>query len=261
VNAVVTGVAAAVGLVAGDFLEIVVERLGARKPLHLPWWSCATCGASATGLGLVPVLRVVSRERGCSTCGSRAEHAGRPAVMAVVSSALLAGFAVRLGADVALVAFAVFGLSLVAISFIDLERFLIPNRIVYPTLAIVAPLLVVASAVDDRWGSSWRAAVAGVVSFAAFFVVHIAVPRGMGYGDVRLAGLIGMATGWLGFGHAFVAFLGAFVLGSVLGLAVMVATGGGRKTRIPFGPFLAAGAALSVIWGTNITHALLHTSS
>lgn len=166
--------------------------------------------------------------------------------------------AARIGADVALVPFDLLGMSLVAISFVDLERFLIPNRIVYPTLALVAPLLVVSSAVDDRWASLARAAISGAVAFVGFLILHVAVPKGMGFGDVRLAGLIGIGVGWLGFGHAFVAFLAAFILGSVIGVGVMLATGGGRKTRIPFGPFLAAGALISVLWGSPIATALFH---
>jgi leader peptidase (prepilin peptidase)/N-methyltransferase len=82
----------------------------------------------------------------------------------------------------------------------------------------------------------------------------------MGFGDVRLAGVLGGATGWPGLGHAFVAFFAAFVLGAVIGIAVMAATGGGRKTRIPFGPFLAAGAVVAIVWGNPVAHALFHHS-
>jgi leader peptidase (prepilin peptidase)/N-methyltransferase len=173
----------------------------------------------------------------------------------------LGGFAVRFGADAALAPFAVLGVALVAISAVDLERLIIPNRILYPTLALVAPLLLVASGVDDRWGSFARGAIAGSIAFAGFLAIHIAVPKGMGFGDVRLAGLIGLATGWLGFGHAAVAFLAGFLLGAVVGVAVMAITGQGRKTKVPFGPFLAAGAVVAVLWGNPLAHALFHRGS
>jgi leader peptidase (prepilin peptidase)/N-methyltransferase len=176
----------------------------------------------------------------------------------VVSAVVLGAFAARLGADVVLAAYAVFGLSMVAISAVDLERYIIPNYIVYPTLALLIPLLVVASAVDHRWGSLGRAAACGAIAFAGFFVLHVAVPKGMGFGDVRLAGVIGLAIGWLGFGHAFVGFFAGFVLGAVIGIVFIVVSGGGRKTKIPFGPFLAAGAAFSVVWGTPVANALFH---
>jgi len=181
--------------------------------------------------------------------------------MAAVCGALLAGFAARIGDDVALAPFCILAVALVAISAVDLERFMIPNRVVYPALAMVAPLLVISSGVDDRWGSMARACIAGAAAFLGFLAVHLAVPRGMGFGDVRLAGLVGLSTGWLGLGHAFVAFLAGFLLGAVVGIVVMAVTGGGRKTRIPFGPFLAAGAVVAVLWGGPVAHALFHRGS
>ncbi|HUY22288.1 MAG TPA: A24 family peptidase [Acidimicrobiales bacterium] len=255
-HALVTGVSAAGGLVLGDGLEVLVERMGARLPMTRPWWRCQSCATPARGLALVPVARSLTLRSGCPSCGQAVAHPWRPAVLAVVSAAVLGSMAARIGADAALAPFAVLGLSLVAISAVDLERQIIPNRLIYPTLALLIPLLVVASAVDHRWGALTRAAIAGGGAFAAFYAVHIAVPRGMGFGDVRLAGVIGAATGWLGLGRAFVGFLAAFVLGSVLGVVAMAVTGAGRKTKIPFGPFLAAGAWLTVLWGGPVAHAL-----
>jgi leader peptidase (prepilin peptidase)/N-methyltransferase len=179
-------------------------------------------------------------------------------VLGVVSAIVLGAFAARFGDDVVLAAYAVFGLSLVAMSAVDFERQIIPNRLVYSTLAVMVPLFVVASAVDDKWGLLARAAIAGAAAFVAFLLVHLAVPRGMGFGDVRLAGVVGFATGWLGLGHAFVGFFAAFVLGALVGIGAMVVSGAGRKTRIPFGPFLAAGAVVTILWGNPVAHALFH---
>ena len=95
------------------------------------------------------------------------------------------------------------------------------------------PLFVVASAVDDRWGSLARAAIGGAAAFVGFLVVHLAVPRGMGFGDVRLAGVVGLATGWLGLGHAFVAFFAAFVLGALVGVVAMAVSGRGPQDQDP----------------------------
>jgi leader peptidase (prepilin peptidase)/N-methyltransferase len=141
---------------------------------------------------------------------------------------------------------------------VDLEHLIIPNRIVYPAALVVGPLLVVSSAVDGRFGSLWRAGLVAALAFVAFLAVHLAVPHGMGFGDVRLAALIGGATGWLGLGHAFVAFFAAFVLGAALGLVVMAVRRSGRKTRIPFGPFMAVGAVVSVVWGDPLVRLLFH---
>jgi len=257
-DALVTAVCAAGGLVLGDELEIVVERTGAHRGLERPWWQCPSCGAPSPPAGLVPVLRGVAWRAGCPSCGHVRPLALRPLVLGLVSAAVLGAMAQRLGPDAALAPFALFGLALVAISAVDLERQIIPNRLVYPSLVVVAVLLVVASAADDRWHALGWAAIAGAGGFGAFLAIHLAVPRGMGFGDVRLAGLTGMATGWLGLGRAFVGFLAAFVLGSVLGIVAMAVSGAGRKTRIPFGPFLAAGAVVTVLWGGPLAHSLFH---
>jgi leader peptidase (prepilin peptidase) / N-methyltransferase len=257
-DALVTGVSAAGGLLLGDELEVLVERLGAHRPLDRPLWRCPSCSAPDRGWRLVPLVRSFVTPVACASCGQARPHRWRPLVLGVSSAAVLGGFAARIGADAALAAFAVLGLSLVALSAVDLERQIIPNRLLYPTLAVVTVLLVLASAADHRWQRLEWAAIAGSVAFAAFFVVHVAVPRGMGFGDVRLAGLLGVATGWLGLGRAFVGFLAAFVLGALLGVVAMAASGAGRKTRIPFGPFLAMGAVVTVIWGGPLAHALFH---
>jgi len=257
-DALVTTVSAVGGLVLGDGLEILVERLGERSALDRPWWRCPSCRAPQRGVGLVPVLRVLSRRRGCASCGEPTPRPWRPVVLSLLGAAVLGAFAAHFGADVVLAAYAVFGLSMLAISAVDLERYIIPNRIIYPTLALLVPLFVIASAVDDRWSSLWRAGLAGAVAFLGFYVLHVAVPHGMGFGDVRLAGVIGIALGWLGLGHAFVGFFAGFVLGAVIGLVFIAVTGGGRKTRIPFGPFLAAGAVWAVVWGSPAAHALFH---
>lgn len=255
-----TGVSAAGGLVLGDGLELLVERIGAKQSLAPPWLHCPACGQHPGPMAAVPLLRATVRRR-CPHCAARTPYALRPLLMALVSGAVLGGLAARIGADVVLAAYALLALSLVAISAVDLERFIIPNRLVYPTLFVVGPLFVLASAVDDRWGSLARGAIAAAAALVGFFAVHVAVPRGMGLGDVRLAGLIGLASGWLGLGHAFVAFFAAFLLGALVGIGVMAVTGRGRKTRIPFGPFMAAGAIVSVLWGSPVAHALFHRGS
>ena len=256
-DALVTGVCAAGGLLSGEAMEVVVERVGARRPLTRPWLACAECDRPLGAAAGAPVVGSL-RARHCPHCSAPRPRGRRALALGVVSAAVLGLLAGRFGADAVLAAYALLGLALVAMSAVDLEHYILPNRILYPTVAVVAPLLVIASAVDGRWGSLGRAALSAVVAFVAFLAVHLAVPRGMGFGDVRLAGLVGGAAGWLGYGHAFIVFLVAFGLGAVIGVGVMVATRGGRKTRVPFGPFLAAGALAALVWGNPIANALFH---
>jgi leader peptidase (prepilin peptidase)/N-methyltransferase len=150
------------------------------------------------------------------------------------------------------IAFMPFLGALVCLSVVDLERKLIPNRILYPALGIGVVLIAVASATGPGWGAFGRAIGAGLASFAVFNLIHLISPAGMGYGDVRLSGFIGFHVGYLGWGRVYAGFLVGFLLGSVIGLAMVGIGRAGRKTAVPFGPFLAAGAVISAFWGQGI---------
>ncbi len=248
---------AAGGLLIGDALEPLADRLPKKLPLDAPWWRCPSCEAPDTGLGRVPVLRVAYRLGVCPRCGAARSHAARPAVQAVLTAAVLAGLAVRFGATVGLAPYAVVGIALVAISVIDVESHMVPNRILYPAGFLAAPLLVVTAAVENRWGSLWHAAASATIGFVALFLVHFAYPKGMGFGDVRLAALVGGAAGWMGFRAAFLAFFLMFLFGSIGGIIQLAVTGGGRRTAIGFAPYMALGT-LTVVIFTMPLFRLLH---
>ena len=191
--------------------------------------------------------------------------AGRSTVR-TLDSALLTGIlfgaaAIHFGQDVELAPFCAFFATLVTVSITDLTHRLVPRRLIYAGVGVTVPLLVVAAAVDHRWPSLAGAAVAGAVAFAVFFAVWWFVPRGMGFGDVRLAGFIGVTVGYLSILHAYVAFLVGFIVGLLFGLVMMAASSTGRRTRIPFAPSLAAGAVFAVLWGGPVAHSLFHAGS
>jgi leader peptidase (prepilin peptidase) / N-methyltransferase len=248
---------AAGGVLIGDALEPLADRLPKKLPLDRPWWRCPSCSAADTGVGIVPILRTRYRFSACPACGERRAHPARAAVQAVLTGCVLAGLALRFGPNIGLAAFSVVGIALVAISVIDVESRIVPNRILYPAVFLGAPLFVITAAVDNRWGSLWHACACGAIGFVALFVVHLAYPKGMGFGDVRLAGLVGGAAGWMGFRAAFVAFFLMFLLGSVGGIIQLALTGGGRRTAIGFAPYMAAGTLAVVIFTMPIFH-LIH---
>lgn len=182
----------------------------------------------------------------------------RTAGAAVVTGVLTAGGANRFGAHLVLVPFTVFFSVLVVVSTIDLSHGLISRRLVYPGLAAVLGLLVAVAAVDGQWHRLATAGIGAVVAFAVLFVIWWLAPRGIGFGDVRLSALIGLATGWIGLLEVYVAFVSAFILGLLGGVATTVLRGTGRRTRIPFAPALAAGAIVAVLWGAPIVQAIFH---
>ncbi|MHB1924384.1 MAG: prepilin peptidase, partial [Acidimicrobiales bacterium] len=132
------------------------------------------------------------------------------------------------------------------------------SRIVYPAAAASLLLLGAASVLEHRDPAVLDALAGGLLGFGILFLIHMIQPQGMGFGDVRLAGLIGLNVGWLGLARVGVALLAGFLLGALVGVALMVAGRAGRRTRIPFGPFLAAGAVIAVLWGGPLVNLWLN---
>jgi leader peptidase (prepilin peptidase)/N-methyltransferase len=182
----------------------------------------------------------------------------RTAAAALVTAALFGGAAAHFGRDLVLAPFCVFFALLVVLSVTDLSHRLVPRQLLYPALALIAPLLVASAAVDHTWPSLTGSVIAGAVAFVFFSGIWWFFPRGMGFGDVRLSGVIGLTVGYLSLLHAYLAFLAGFLIGMVFGLLVMVVASVGRKTQFPFGPSLAVGAVLAVFWGGHVAQSLFH---
>jgi leader peptidase (prepilin peptidase)/N-methyltransferase len=180
---------------------------------------------------------------------------------AVVSGALFALAAGHYGTHLVLVPFLTFLAVSVTVSITDLTHRLVPRQLLYGALALIVPLLVVVSAQSHAWSRLGDAAVAGSGAFVVFFLIWFFVPRGMGFGDVRLSGVIGVTVGYLGLLHAYMAFLVGFVLGLVFGLVLMLGSSAGRKTRIPFAPALCVGAVVTILWGDPLVDHLFHAGT
>ncbi len=180
---------------------------------------------------------------------------------ALLTAVLWGAAAGHFGPHLLLVPFCAFFAMLVTVSVTDLSHRLVPRHLVYGGLLIVIPLLVVVSAADGTWDHLVGSAVAGAVAFGLFFTIWFLVPKGMGFGDVRLAGAIGITVGYLSLLHAYVAFLAGFLLGMVFGLAMVAGGPSGRRTHIPFAPSLAAGAVIAVLWGGPLAQDIFHAGT
>ncbi len=239
------------GLVTGSFLTVVAHRLPDGESIVRPGSHCPTCRTPLRPVDNVPVLSYLLRRGRCRACAARIPV--RYLLVEVVTCALFVAVPARVHGGFAVAAYLVLAAALVALSVVDLERMRLPTPIVLAAALLGLPLLAAASAETHAWGSLGRAAIAAAACGAAFLAIALAVPKGLGLGDVRLAALLGAFLGWLGYRQMAVGFLLALLTGGVVGVALLLAKRGSRSTRLPFGPFLAGGSLAAVLWGTELS--------
>lgn len=249
-QAVLAVLAGVFGAVIGSFLNVVAYRLPRGESLSRPGSRCTSCGSPVRPRDNVPILGWLMLRGRCRDCRDRI-----PARYPIVE-ALTAGLAVAVVLARHDTAGRVLGLALIAalvpVSLIDLDTRKIPNRITGPAAvaAIILGLIVNPSGVPTQL-------IAGAAGFLFLFVFALAYPRGLGMGDVKLAGVLGL---YLGASVAVALFAGV-IAGAVLGVAIMARVGiaQGRKTGIPFGPFLALGGVVGLLAGHPIVHWYVHS--
>ncbi len=157
----------------------------------------------------------------------------------------------RLGAVPVLGVWVYVGAVAVVLGYLDARTRLLPTRIIAPSYVVVVALLGVAAALDGAPGPLLRAGLGWLVMGGFYFVLWLVYPAGMGYGDVRLAGLLGLALGYLGWAETLAGMYAGFLLGAIGGGVLAVAGLVDRK-RYPFGPFMLVGALVGLLWGSAL---------
>ncbi len=221
-----TGVALVAVVLAGAAVGHLVDRAAAR----FPWPSPATVGDVLGGRG------------GAAPRG----------VLEVATAVLFALAALRFGPTAELPAWLWSAAAGVLLGVIDLRERLLPNRVLLPATVGALLLLTVAAGAGDRWDDLLRAVLAGGAAFAVLLVMALVSPAGMGMGDVKLAALLGLLLGWLGWPVVLLGFLLGFLAQALLGLALIAARRAGRRTELPFGPALVLGTALAAGWSASL---------
>jgi len=137
-----------------------------------------------------------------------------------------------------------------ALAFIDLDVHRLPDLIVLPSYPVALVLLLVPTVVTGQWGWLLRALLAGLVLFVVYFVLALVSPGGggLGFGDVKLAGLLGLLLGWLGWGAVIVSVLAAFVIGGLIAVFLLVVRRASRSSHIAFGPSMILGAWVALMF-------------
>jgi leader peptidase (prepilin peptidase)/N-methyltransferase len=243
------------GLIVGSFVTVLVHRVPAGESVVAPRSRCPNCGTPITARDNVPILSWLLLRGRCRACGVRIP--ARYPLIELASAVLFAAAAVRYGDVWLLIGVSVFLGLLLALSLIDLEHKILPNRIVYPSL-VAFPVFLVAARLAGAPVDLVHAGIGFLAYGGVMLVVAIVSPKGMGMGDVKLSALIGLVVGAIDLPSVAVAAGLAILLGGI-GAVVALAMGKGRKTAVPFGPFLAAGAALALFWGPAIADAYVRS--
>lgn len=246
----VVGLCFVFGLVFGSFANVVIHRVPREESLVKPPSECPSCETPLQWRDNIPVLSWLLLGRTCRHCGEPISV--RYPLVELGSGLLFAGVGARLGLDWALPAFLLYAWTLFVLAVIDARTRRIPNRLTYPLTPTLLVLLVGAALLNGEPGWALRSALAGVLAFMLLLTIAVINPRGMGMGDVKLAAFIGLGLGYLGWGHLVLGLFGSFLLGGVVAIVLLVVRARGRKDVIPFGPYLAAGAIVTVLVGQPV---------
>lgn len=244
------GVALVFGLVIGSFLNVVIWRVPRGESIVTPGSACPSCGHEIRAYDNIPLLSWLILRGRCRDCGEPISP--RYPIVELTTGLLFVLMTWNFGLTGELPAYLYFAAVGVALALIDLDTRRLPNVIVLPSYVVAGLLLLLPAIVDGRWNDYLNAWLGALALFAFYFLLAFVYPAGMGFGDVKLAGVLGLYLGWLGWGPLIVgAFLG-FLLGALVGGGLMLAKRAGRKTAIPFGPFMIAGALIAVVFGQSL---------
>ena len=242
--------AAVGGLIVGSFLNLVADRLPRGESLVKPRSRCLHCGTQLRAVDNIPVVSWVALRGRCRHCG--APISARYPLVELTTAALYVAVVASQDEAVRIVLGLLLVTALVPITLIDLDRRIIPNVITGPA-AIAAVIAILALDIDFLPEALTAAAAGG----GFFLVAAMLYPSGMGMGDVKLAGMLGLYLGKAVAPAVLIALIG----GVVVGAAIIARKGAaeGRKTAVPFGPFLALGGMIAFFVGNELVDAYLDT--
>jgi leader peptidase (prepilin peptidase)/N-methyltransferase len=257
------------GLLIGSFLNVVVYRVPSGLSVVSPPSACPGCGAGIKGYDNVPVVSWLLLRGRCRSCAEPISsrypivEASTAAFFLIVCARLAPTVGLQgapgqlVGQLLALAAFLYLAAVSVALGLIDVDTHRLPDRIVLPSYVVAAALLAGSSLLTGDPTALVRAGIGMAALYVFYFAVGVLYPRGMGFGDVKLAGVLGLYLGWLGWGPLAVGAFSAFFLGGVFSIALIALKRIGRKGGIPFGPWMLAGAWVGVFAGSVVWNGYL----
>ncbi len=247
-------VIALLGLAIGSFLNVVISRVPAGESLWRPPSHCPACGHRIRNKHNIPLLGWLVLRGRCADCG--AGISVRYPLVELLTAVLFVVVALRmaqlnqLAALPAVLYFTAMGISL---AMIDRDVGRLPNAIVYPSYPVLALLLGIAALAQRDPAALLRAAVGAAALFLLYLVVAYVYPAGMGFGDVKLAGLVGGVLGFMSYPVLAVGAFAAFFIGSIIGILEILSGRRKKGSTIAFGPFMIIGALLSLFIGSAVS--------
>ena len=260
-------IAGVFGVLIGSFLNVVVHRVPLKLSIVSPPSACPDCGAGIRSFDNIPVVSWLVLRGRCRDCRSSISlryplvEAGTGAFFALVALWFwptgTVNVTITIASGIVLVALLYLAAVSVVLGLIDIDTHTLPNRIVLPSFLIGLVLLSAATLVNSDYPALLRAGIGSVTLFLAYGVLAFAYPGGMGFGDVKLAAVLGLYLGYLGWSQLVVGAFAAFLIGGLFGLALMAFRRANRKTSIPFGPWMLTGAWGGALVGAPIAHGYL----
>lgn len=250
-------IAGLLGAIIGSFLNVVIWRVPRGKSLVRPGSACPKCGTDISPRDNVPIVSWLLLRGRCRSC--KAPIAVRyPLVEAGTAAAFVAVVLLFPNDPWSWPAWWYFAAIGIALAMIDLDVRRLPSVIILPSYAVGGVLISLAIAFGSTsLVDGIRATVGMAGLWALYALLAIIKPGAMGWGDVRLAGLLGGYLGWAGLGPLVVGAFAAFLLGAVWSVGLIVVVGATRKSRVPFGPWMIIGAAVGIAWGAPLWQAYL----
>jgi len=249
-QAVTAIVAALFGFAIGSFLNVCIDRLPEGQSIVTGRSHCDACKRQIRSRDLIPVLSYLTLKGRCRDCGARIPV--RVVLVEAATGFIFALLTLAYGISPTSALLAVYAAILLVVFVIDLERGLILNKVVFPSLAVslLAAALIPSPWLGTLFPHPFLSAAAGAASgFALLFLIALLARGGMGWGDVKFAAFMGAATG---FPLVFVALFCGVMIGALIAVVLLASGKKGRKQGIPFGPFLALGTMATLLWGPQM---------
>jgi leader peptidase (prepilin peptidase)/N-methyltransferase len=241
------------GLAIGSFLNVVIWRVPSKLSLSQDGSVCPKCREQIKTKDNIPLLSYLLLKGKCRKCKTKISI--QYPVVEILTSAIWVVTTWRVGIHLYTIGFLLFFSALIALSVIDIKTKLLPNKIVYPSGILFVAIITTWALLTSNYEILRNSLIVGIVYFLFLFAIWFSSNgKAMGFGDVKLVFFLGFAMGFYGFLVSYIGLLISFLLGATIGLMLMTITKSGRKMKIPFGPFLAAGTIIAIWCAPVLSH-------